>query len=84
MEREKAELIAKNYLNNEDIKTLIVTSDNGVFIDNEVEAMRKHCLENKLEMVVLKGLEAGPQNKPLEVEETPEVEEKQKRTYNKK
>lgn len=54
MEIQKAKQLAANYINDESVKTLVVTSDNGVYVNNDVEAMQKHCDENRLTMIVLK------------------------------
>jgi hypothetical protein len=54
MTKEQAELIAQPFLNDEN-KTVIVTSDYAVYLNNEVEQMEQHALNNKLECFVIKN-----------------------------
>ncbi len=74
--RKKAEDAAKNYINDPDIETLCVTfPDQAVYVNNDIQVMRKHCADHNLEIIVLKGEEYGP--KLPNVDENPvEVKEK--------
>ena len=54
MTEEKAIELARVHLANDKVKTVCVTSDGGVYIDNDVEKMKAHAKANKLEVFVLK------------------------------
>lgn len=79
MTLEQAKECAKNYLNNEDNKSVFVTSDYAVYLNSDINVIKKHCQENKLELFILKGenLEA---EKPTEEIAESSVEEAEKPT----
>jgi hypothetical protein len=67
MNEEKAKELGAKYL--EGARTLCVTSDGGVFVNNSIEVMKKHAKANKLQIFVLKGEESA---------EAPKVKKKKK------
>jgi len=54
MKEEQAIELAKKYLSDEKSKTVCVTSDGGVYVNNDVDSMRKHAENNRLSIFVLK------------------------------
>ena len=81
MNIEQAKECAKNYLNNEDNKSVFVTSDYAVYLNSDIKVIKKHCKDNKLELFILKG-ENQEAEKPTEEEVTTEspIEEAEKPT----
>lgn len=55
MTKETAAEKASAFLLDNNNKTVIVTSDGSVYLNNELDVMELHCKENKLEMFVFKG-----------------------------
>ena len=74
MTKEYAEKLALPYIG--DAKTLCVTSDGAVYVDNDIAYMEQNAKERNLKIFVLKDVEQVAEVK--EVKEATEVAEKPK------
>jgi len=75
---EKAQELAAPHTISEDYKTIVVTGDGAVYLDNPIEAMKQHAKDHKLELYIIRGEE-------VETESTEDSnEQKEVKKYKKK
>lgn len=76
MEFTFAQKLASKYVGLDKTKTLCVTSDGGVFINNDISFMREYAKERNLKIFVFKDEQKVQEENPVEVvEEKKEVVE---------
>jgi len=69
--QEKANELARQYLLNEENKTIYVTfPDQAVYLNSDLERIKEHCEDHKLTVVVVKGEEVKPEPKQEQKEES--------------
>ncbi len=64
-----AQKLASKYIGLERTKTLCVTSDGGVFINNDIKFMKEYAKERNLKIFVFKDEQKVQEEKPVEVVE---------------
>lgn len=77
MTKEQAYELAKKHI--EGATTLCVLSDGSVFIDNDVDSMKKHAADTKKDIFVLKGEEKAEEPKVEAKKEAPKKVAKKKK-----
>lgn len=77
MEQSKAlEFIEKNKINIDAYSSVIVTSDNAVYLNSELEAIAAHCKDTNKTYYVVKSDVKEPVKEVKKSEEAPKAEDK--------
>lgn len=79
-----AQQLASKHLNLESTKTLCVTSDGGVFINNDIDFMEAYAKERNLKIFVFKGKSEKKEDVIAENNEATEVKTEEPKKSKKK
>jgi hypothetical protein len=79
MTLEKAKALAAPHAICEDYKTIVVTSDGAVYLDNPIAAMKQHAKEHKLDLYIIRGEDVENTNEDDNSDDKKELKKSKKK-----